>query len=556
MRIHHFPEEGAGALVLRRATGEWVRWLPAAGPISVNARHIGLLAATAQLDDPRQLPRRLAGLSLRNTGATDDHIAAAARHFRSLTWLDTRGTAVTEVGLRAFSRHAFLRRVAVDDGVSAERVAPRARLVTGETAVVPIVGDLPVPASWEALVELAASVTGSTGAGHTTVDAAVGRASMLSDAKRPAEALGVLAPVLGTREPAVLYLAARIADNLGRPLEALAALEPAPMTPHTAACRALVLCNRSAYASLMHASDALRVDPSNYLAHWCRVASYLHARQPAAAAWALQDVVRLQPASLDTLRLVARVHAAAGKRREALAAWGRLLAERPDDANALASVATLQQRAWSTRWSGSLLRAANADMDAYGGGLGAKVREHRRAVARVAGSVVGGFLAVTGDRWLVGKSAAIPVVAYVATSLLVAGLFWWRTPVAVRRVIRRTDDLTGTRMRADWRRLVVAAAVAAVALATFGDFRHSPGCKSYRSGCRPTVVVPKVTVPTIPHFSFTPFSFAPFSFAPFPTAPLTLAPPLRPATTRTPPAHTRPAPPTPSRTPAAVGAGQ
>jgi hypothetical protein len=105
---------------------------------------------------------------------------------------------------------------------------------------------------------------------------------------------------------------------------------------------------------------------------------------------------------------------------------------------------------------------------------------------------------------------------------------WIATPSAVRQVIRRTDDLTGTRRGPNWRRPLIGTLFAAVALAVPVDMPQSDNCDGrFQRACaepieRPALQMPTFTLPPnsfpnpLPTFSFPVPDFSPPTSSPAP----------------------------------------
>jgi tetratricopeptide (TPR) repeat protein len=504
LAVFEFPTTGEPGTLLRwDPTGQWFTWLPATGSIELAPVRVALIASDADLSLLAVLPRMLGGLSVRGLPVTDEDLAAIAHRLIFLRWLDLRGTLVTPAGLRVLGRLWLLRRIGVDHPVARSGSAPFARVTVGGAEPLVVVEDrTPVgrPAQLQDLLAEAAAESNGP-APRLAVASALGRAEVLADAGRPFAALAVLAPVVSTENPAILYSVAHLAWIIGRPAAALAALDRAPPQSATSAWRAVILAASSPYASLAASGAALREDPHSYLAHWARCIAFIAAGQRRAAAQALDDLQTVNPTRLDTLRMAAQVASAAGQHRKAVEAWSRVLAQRPDDADALSGLSEAHRRSrpWSMAWAGSLLRATGADAT-RGAGLLRLVTKHRRGVARGTATIatVASGLVLASMPAMYGKPAGLPFAIGILLLLAVAGTVWVITPVEVRRMIRRVDDLTGSRRAPDWRRIVLALAVAGAALAVPAKFAPV-GCDALQDA--PCYVVPRIPTfspPTLP----------------------------------------------------------
>jgi NhaP-type Na+/H+ or K+/H+ antiporter len=107
------------------------------------------------------------------------------------------------------------------------------------------------------------------------------------------------------------------------------------------------------------------------------------------------------------------------------------------------------------------------------------------------------FLVGSAVPWVsTGRLGVAPAIGLLVAYLM-AALLWALTPATVRQVIRRTDDLTGRRRAPNWRRPLLGALVAAVALAIPLDVPKPDGCDGkYQSACAEPIVAPVIQNPT------------------------------------------------------------
>jgi tetratricopeptide (TPR) repeat protein len=494
MGAHRFPDEYSLGTLYRSTSSPdiWQRWLPAQGPVVLWPPAVALRANPAVVGGLAQLPDRLAGLSLYGVPIDDAGAQEATRRLRHLRWLDLRETDVTPEGFRSLRRRKSLRAVAME----------------GDTPLVRFHDPTP-SASAFALGELLAHVSwGTAFASPEAAVSAVTRAEALIDVGRPRDAVAVLAPYVHVATEDVAVTFATAAWKLRQPGAALAALHQVDATPRVLVVHASIVAGACPDAALELLGAALREDPLSYLAHWYRGSVLLGAGQPELAERALADVEKIDAGHVDTLRLQGFVHNARGRRDEAVDSWRRVLAQRPDDAEALTQLSVAQRRRtrpWALEWTESLQAASEADAAvAVQLRLPEQVTAHRRGLAR-AFAAVGGFAVLwagTHVSWFYGKSGGIFVVAGVAILLAVSSGLWLLTPAPVRRTIRRSDELLGSHRGPDWRRAGVAVAAAVVCFFTFGDFEPTPECGPGSGGARhgptPCPQVPEIHIPTFP----------------------------------------------------------
>jgi hypothetical protein len=521
-----FPDDVSLGTLLEVTTTGWQRWFDARGPVSLVGRAIALDASAAALSHLAELPPELRGLSLAGLSVNDADLPVIVDRLQLLTWLDLRGTAVTAEAVNSLRRLHRLRYLGLD-----EAVATAARLRSGPTAfgfragvtvvtegaqLVPSHSGLPEPdvAGFNDL--LASAVTAHPGLSGSDVAEAGTRAAVLLDAGRPEQALAVLASTLTTGDPALVLVAARCANEIGTTAQALAALTLGPPTGEILAWRAIFLSRTAAAEAVAVAQVALREAPGDLAALWAICSSYLNAGQFELAERTLADLEVQRPGWPDTAKLAARL--ARGRRRygDEIAAWNRVLAQQPDDADALAGLARAQRsaRPLSMTWMTTLNSAATADVDRHGESFLEQVTRHRRQLARLGGTVaaVVFFLVGTAAPWVATRRLGLVPATGLLVTYLTAGLLWILTPKAVRQVIRRTDDLTGMRRGPNWRRPLVGGLVAAVVLAIPVDVPKTDNCDGrYQQACAEPIVAPTIDLPT--------FSIPPFAPPALPTLP-------------------------------------
>lgn len=480
-----------GTYLLAGRNGGWERWYDAQGPVDVRRAVLALEAAPQVLGRLTEIPTRLQGLSLAGLALTDDDLRVVARRCRRLRWLDLRGTRVSAGGLAVLADLRPLRRIGVDPQlVLAARLPGHQQLVSGSQPMVVVHGGAPEPdvaglqrtlfrvvgaSAGQAAGRAVAGRAGALGtvgsAGGAGVldllgaDEALARVKVLLDADRPDAALAMVAPHLAGGEPAVLTVAARCLLKQNRALEALAVLAPAAPTGAVLAWRAVVLTTLDPPAAARAAKAALRETPENQVAEWALVTAYLNRGQLVLAEEALQLLRSRVYDEIDEAKLSARLARARNRFREESAAWHRLLAAVPDDADALAGLAHAQRRArpYSVRWMRTLNRAATADVGRYGERMTDQVSSHRVSTALCFGAlswpVMTVLCALIGP--LQHRMWGISLAAAVLIGHLVGLALWFVLPREARRVIRNADRLTGRR-RGPTRRWALAAVSAAV----------------------------------------------------------------------------------------------
>jgi tetratricopeptide (TPR) repeat protein len=513
--VSTFPDDvGLGLLLEATSTG-WQSWFEARGPVDLVGRAVGLDAAAVALDHLTDLPAELRGLSLAGLPVTDQQVTVVVQRMRLLSWLDLRGTQVTEQALTSIRRLRRLRRLGLDEAVlSAAGRRPAGTGLRSGVSVVTEGGQLlaqalssPIPdtAGFNAL--LSAASAEYPGAAVTDSEEARARSAVLLDAGRPEQALALLAPMIVDADPGLLLVAARSANEIGTAAQALAPLTLGPPTVDLLAWRGIFLSRVAPAQAVLAARAALREAPDDSAALWAVCSAYLNAGQIALAERALADLQAHRPEWPDTAKLAARLARVRHRYRDEIAAWHRVLADQPDDADALAGLARAQRsaRPLSMTWMTTLNSAATVDVRRHGQALLEQVTTHRRHLARVAGTVtvVGAFLLMAATPGFARPRIGLLLVAGLLVASLTAGLLWRLTPAAVRQVVRRTDDLTGARRGPDWRRVAVAGTVAGLALAvpihvptaeTCGGRLQSP-CAQPAS--RPVFDLPPVKIPPI-----------------------------------------------------------
>jgi hypothetical protein len=171
-----------------------------------------------------------------------------------------------------------------------------------------------------------------------------------------------------------------------------------------------------------------------------------------------------------------------------------VLKNHPDDADALAGLARAQRsaRPLSMTWMTTMNSAATVDVNRHGAAFLEQVTRHRRHLARLVGSVVSvaAFLIATAAPWVTVRRVGLVVAAGLLAAYLIAALLWMLTPAPVRAVIRRTDQLTGTRRGPDWRRPLAGGLLAGLALAVPIDVPATGGCDKNRPACSNSMVAP------------------------------------------------------------------
>jgi hypothetical protein len=458
-----FPPDVSLGVLLLRTGRRWEEWLPARGPIRLARRRIALVAARPVLQHLDDLPRRLAGLDLARLPLDDDGLRRLVRRCRRLTWLDLRGTAVTPDGLLALRRLRRLRRVGLD-GPAPAGLAWKVAVATGDAVLVdPSRPDVaPDRQALDALV--ARAVRDHPGLRTGDAHEAAVRADVLTDAGRPAQALALLAPHLPGAGPSVAVAAAHAARALGSRSAAVAALVATDPTPAVVGFRASVVAPVRPAAAIRYADQVLALVPEDHVALWALCTAYRTIEQPESARAALTRLESVSPGHVDTLWQAVSV---ARTPREQTAALRAVLAARPDDAKALATMSRLKRSPSPYASMRLLAAAAEADVASYGRTLIVGVTNHRRLQATFTGFMF--FLADVrvGEKltWLQGRPLGLFVVAAVAFGLGVSRYTWWRTPPSVRDVIRRTDALTGAHRAPNWRIALVAMALAGATFA-------------------------------------------------------------------------------------------
>lgn len=450
-------------------TSGWERWYDAQGAVDVNRIALALDAAPEALHRLSDIPQHLRGLSLAGLPATDDDVRFIARRCRELRWLDLRGTLVTAEGLAAVAKIRSLRHIGVDPQLLLSRNPnQRPQLVAGSQALVPVATGLPeldLTALHETVRKAVKEHPDTTASGP---DEAVARARVLLDADQAGAGLACVAPFLASGEPAVLIVAARCLLKQNLPLQALAALAPGPPTGAVLAWRAVVLTTIHPPEAARVAKSALRETFENQVAEWALVTSYLNRGQLPLAQEAL-DLLRSRTYDeIDEAKLSARLARARKQYQEEAAAWQRLLAVVPDDADALAGLARAQRsaRPWSFGWMRTLNRAALADIGKYGRPMMGTLRGHRLSISFVLTVLSWPVFVIafaTGgvfERHVWGASIAFALLV----GNLVTWAIWFRTPRDVRRVIRNSDRLTRDRHGPSRRWLLGCVVVGAAAL--------------------------------------------------------------------------------------------
>ena len=511
-----FPDDVSLGILLEVTNTGWRRWFDARGPVNLVGRVLALDAGHAALDHLAELPPELRGLSLAGLPVSDAEVAVIVHRLPWLTWLDLRGTRVTAEAVTKIQLLRRLRHLGLDEAVlvAAQTRSGGKSLRTGVVAVtegtelVPSYSGLPGPdtAGFNAL--LTAAVAANPGLGATEPGEARGRAAVLLDSGRPEQALAVLAPLLVTGDPGLLLVAARCVNEIGTAAQALAPLALGPPTSEVLAWRAIFLSRAAPAQAVAVAQVALREAPEDTAALWAICSAYLNAGQFALAERALAELEAQRPGWPDAAKLEARLARGRRRYRDEIAAWSRVLAEQPDDADALAGLARAQRsaRPLSMAWMTTLNAAATADLDRHGASFLEQVTRHRRYLTRLVGTVVAvvSFLVGTAVPGVITRRIGLVLALALLAAYLTAGLLWILTPAGVRQVIRRTDDLTGTRRAPNWRRPVVGALVAGLALMIPIDVPISDNCDGkYQQLCAEPIVAPTIQIPafSIPTFS-------------------------------------------------------
>ncbi|MGI8702403.1 MAG: hypothetical protein ACR2JU_14600 [Nocardioidaceae bacterium] len=503
----------------------WTPWLPAAGPLRLPSQlavHV-IEDALAEPALPRLLPRRLRGISFVGLTLADELLEQVLARQRSLTWLDVRHTLVTGEGIHiALRSRRRLRHLAVDEAVAVDLIGKLSTRV-----VVHVDQDAAPVAEWSGLRPDQDSLLGlirECGPASIELPGAITRAEALLDAGRPLDALALISPSLGTKDPTHAILAARCAARLGKVRAAIAALNIATPTPSTQAWRAALLVSADPVGAVQAATGVLASNPDDILATWARANALIAMRQFEASEQALQDLSRLQFDSVSTHRTQARLAESRTQHHRAVAAWQQILIHSPDDPDALAGLARAQRatRPLSAAWVRSLARAAAGDLTTHGSTFLAEVTEHRRAWARASGLIIWGAALVIASSWgtLKGLPNGIVFIAPLAAASVVTLLIWRRTPADVRDIVRRTDKLTGTHRAPDWRRGGAAVALTAVSLLMPGHIQDPEPCdEEATSACAPkSPFRPTVPSPSIP--VYTPPTITPLPTSSFPSLPL------------------------------------
>jgi tetratricopeptide repeat protein len=538
-----FPDDVYLGTLLEVTTTGWRRWFDARGPVDLTGRAVALDASAAALAHLSELPTELRGLSLAGLPVSDDDVAVIVRRLRLLTWLDLRGTGISVEALGSLRRLRRLRHLGLDQsvlvtararsgaGIGGKGLRSAVTVRTEGAELVPSHSGLPDPdtAGFNAL--LTAAVAENPGLGGVDPDEATARAAVLLDAGRPEQALAVLAPMIVTGDPGLLLVAARSANEIGTAAQALAPLALGPPTGDLLAWRAIFLSRTAPAQAVVVARAAMHESPADLAALWAICSAYLNAGQFALAERTVAELEAQRPGWPDTAKLAARLARGRRRYRDEIAAWHRVLAEQPDDADALAGLARAQRsaRPLSMTWMTTLNSAATADVDRHGASFLEQVTRHRRQLARLVGVVVTvvSFLVGTAAPWAGTRRAGLVLAAGLTAAYLTAGLLWVLTPGPVRQVIRRTDDLTGMRRGPNWRRPLVGGLMAAVALAVPIDLPRSDNCDGkYQQACSEPIVAPTIRLPQISIPTFSPLSIPTFdvptlpSFSPVPVTEL------------------------------------
>jgi hypothetical protein len=522
-----------GTLYEATATG-WRRWFDARGPVELTSHVVALEATDAVLGRLGELPVELTGLSLAGLAVGDSEVATVVRRLRRLTWLDLRGTKVTAGSLRSLHRLRRLRHLGLDESVLAgvpERFGGRTiglrsgvHVAAEGMELVPTQPSQPEPDTAGFTALLSAAVAANPGLSGIEPEEARSRAASLLDAGRPEQALAILAPLIATGDPGVVLVAARCANEIGTAAQALAPLALGPPTIDLLAWRAIFLSRTAPAEAVAVARVALRESPSDTAALWAVCSAYLNAAQFALAESALADLDARRPGWPDAAKLAARLARGRRRYRDEMAAWNRVLAEQPDDSDALAGLSRAQRsaRPLSMTWMTTLNSAATVDLDRHGAPFLEQVTRHRRHLARLVGTVVTVvvFLVGTAAPWAGTRRIGLVPASGLLAAYLTAGLLWIVTPSAVRQVIRRTDDLTGSRRGPDWRRPLAGSLVAAVALAIPVNLPRSDNCDGrFQQACAEPILAPSIQIPvfTMPPISvptFAPLDLPTFSAPP------------------------------------------
>jgi tetratricopeptide (TPR) repeat protein len=502
-----------GTLLEATPTG-WQFWFEARGPVDLTGRAVALDATASALRHLGDLPRTLRGLSLAGLAVTDQQVAVVVRRMPLLAWLDLRGTRVTPAALGSLRRLRRLRRLGLDASVIAAAAAHpggaglRAglKLVTEGERLVPSSPGSPIPdtAGFNALVS--AATAEYPGSGVSDPEEARTRAAVLLDAGRAEQALALLAPMIVDADPGILLIAARCANEIGTAAQALAPLALGPPTVDLLAWRAIFLSRVAPAQSILAARAALREAPDDAAALWAICSAYLNAGQLPLAERAMRELQAHRPEWPDTAKLTARLARAQRRYQDEIAAWHRVLAEQPDDADALAGLARAQRaaRPLSMAWMTTLNAAATVDVRRHGMPLLEQVTQHRRQRARLVGvaTAVVVFLVSIAAPGVAPQRAGRVLLAGLLATYLTAGLLWLLTPDAVRKVVRRTDALSGTHHAPDWRRGLVGCLVAALVLAVPLELPKSDDCDGrLQQPCverigRPVIQMSPIEVPT------------------------------------------------------------
>ena len=392
----------------------------------------------------------------------------------------------------------------------------------------------------EALVQRARSAHPDITA-PADLDAAVNLAEMYLDSRRFDESLAVLAPGLAGERGAAFLAAAPACLELGDLPAALAAFAAAEASGEVAlgsarAHRADAL-RRTGHKNeaLLVIDDALAEAPDSGFALVVKGFALLEVGQVQGAARVHARLTELMPGARDELVLAALIEAARAKvgttgsssrvgrkpARRVAAAWERVVAEYPNDADALRNLARAQRisRPWSSGWAGTQLSAVDEAGPRSGSGrtLAALAVKHPRETA-------GPVAATAGGTWLglalVGVAPPValgyPLLAGTAAGALAFAFLRRQIPARARRAAHRM----GRSAKRAWIGFAVLGLAAVVSIAVGRPVVHpSLRCVSGHSDCADELP------PTLPRFTFVPPTIRPRTSLPGFTIPSRPFPP-------------------------------
>ncbi|MGI8434933.1 MAG: hypothetical protein ACR2LE_09400 [Nocardioidaceae bacterium] len=355
----------------------------------------------------------------------------------------------------------------------------------------------------------------------TTAEFAVSLAATYLDVNRPADALAVLAPWLGSDLPRAFVLAADAMLALDAPSAAIAACQ---IGAQLSAGDALPLVKQADVLRLHGAPGAAALAAERVLAthpSWSYPLivlgfAYVQCAQIEAASVVRRLLGEVAPSNRDTLYLHALIESSraesvtrggrilrrhAARKQEAV--WLEFLRDFPSDVRALDNLAAAQRigRPWSRRWATTSLRALDEGNHSSTAGttVADLVVEHPKGVAASAAVSAGaGWFIAAIDGGVPPVSIGWPIVLAGATG---AAMFGWmrsrlpaRAVLAAKRLNRRTSNVWGV-----YAALVLTGLV--LALEGVAVVRPDPPCVTAGTPCSvPTIPpqpsIPSVTVPT------------------------------------------------------------